>query len=103
MRAPGSYQSPPMDFVVYGKPAAEALREEAERLDARRVFLIASRTLNTETDEIEKIRSSLADRYAGTFDGIPHPTPREDVGLAAAHARESSADVIVRVRCCACG
>ena len=53
----GSYQYPAMDFVIYGKPAAEALREEAERLGARRVFLIASRTLNTSTDEIEKIRN----------------------------------------------
>ena len=69
MRTAGSYQFPPMDSVIYGKPAAEALREEAERLDARRVFLIASRTLNSKTDEIEKIRKSLSDRYAGTFDG----------------------------------
>lgn len=69
----GSYQYPPMDFVIYGKPAAEALREEAERLDARRVFLIASRTLNTKTDEIEKIRT------------------------APAHAREAGADLIVAI------
>lgn len=45
MRTAGSYQA--MDFVIYGKPAAEALRAEAERLSARRVYLIVSRTLNT--------------------------------------------------------
>ena len=28
----GSYQYPTMESVIYGKPAAEALREEAERL-----------------------------------------------------------------------
>src|SRR5229473_7043605 len=97
MHTAGSYQFPPMDQVIYGKPAAEALREEAERLDARRVFLIASRTLNTSTDEIEKIRSSLGDRYAGTFDGIPQHTTREVVVQAAAHAREAKADLIVAV------
>jgi len=97
MRAAGSYQYPAMDSVIYGKPAAEALREEAERLDARRVFLIASRTLNTGTDEIEKIRSSLGDRYAGTFDGIPQHTTREVVVQAAADAREASADLIVAI------
>ncbi len=97
MRAPGSYQYPPMDFVIYGKPAAEALREEAERLNAYRVFLIASRTLNTKTDEIEKIRAALKDRYAGTFDGIPQHTTREVVVQAAAHAREAGADLIVAV------
>jgi maleylacetate reductase len=97
MRAPGSYQYPPMDFVIYGKPAAEALREEAERLNAHRVFLIASRTLNTKTEEIEKLRVALKDRYAGTFDGIPQHTTREVVVQAAAHAREAGADLIVAV------
>jgi len=97
MRAAGSHQYPAMDSVIYGKPAAEALREEAERLDARRVFLIASRTLNTGTDEIEKIRASLGDRYAGTFDGIPQHTTREVVVQAAAHAREAGADLIVAI------
>src|SRR6266851_1733812 len=97
MRAAGSYQYPPMDSVIYGKPAAEALREEAERLDVRRVFLIVSRTLNTKTEEIEKIRISLGDRYAGTFDGIPQHTTREVVVQAAADAREAKADLIVAV------
>jgi maleylacetate reductase len=97
MRAPGSYQYPSMEFVIYGKPAAEALREEAERLDARRVFLIVSRTLNTKTDEIEKIRLGLKDRYAGTFDGIPQHTTREVVVQAAAQARDAKADLIVAV------
>ena len=97
MRPPGSYQYPPMDFVIYGKPAADALREEAERLGASRVFLIASRTLNTKTDEIEKIRMTLADRYAGTFDGIPQHTTREFVVKAAAVARDAEADLIVAI------
>src|SRR3984893_2478657 len=97
IQAHGSYQYPSMDFVVYGKPAAEALREEAERLDARRVFLIASRTLNTRTDEIEKIRVSLGDRYAGTFDGIPQHTTREVVVQAASYARDAKADLLVAI------
>jgi maleylacetate reductase len=97
MRPAGSYQYPPMDFVIYGKPAAQALREEAERLDARRVFLIASRTLNTTTDEIEKIRNALAERHAGTFDGIPQHTTRDVVVQAAAQARDAKADLIVAI------
>src|ERR1700730_12087725 len=97
IQAHGSYQYPSMEFVIYGKPAAEALREEAERLDARRVFLIASRTLNTRTDEIEKIRVSLGDRYAGTFDGIPQHTTREVVVQAASHARDAKADLLVAI------
>jgi maleylacetate reductase len=97
MQIAGSYQYPSMDFVIYGKPAAEAVREEAERLDARRVYLIVSRTLNTKTDEIEKIRKGLGDRYAVTFDGIPQHTTRDAVVETARHAREAGADLIVAI------
>jgi maleylacetate reductase len=93
----GSYQYPPMDFVIYGKPCATAIREEAERLGAHRVFLIVSRTLNTTTDEIEKIRTALGDRYAGTFDGVPQHTTRDVVVKIAAIALEAQADLIVAV------
>ena len=97
MQEVGSYQYPPMDFVIYGKPCATSVREEAERLGAVRVFLIASHTLNTKTDEIEKIRTDLGDRYAGTFDGVPQHTTREVVVKAAALALDAKADLIVAV------
>jgi maleylacetate reductase len=93
----GRYQYPTMESVIYGKPAAEALREEAERLDARRVYLIVSRTLNTTTDEIEKIRKALGDRHAETFDGIPQHTTREVVVRVARQAKEAKADFLVAI------
>jgi maleylacetate reductase len=97
MQTVGSYQYPPMDSVIYGKPAAEALREEAERLDAKRVYLIVSRTLNTKTDEIEKIRKALCDRHAATFDGVPQHTTREAVVQIAKRAKDSAADLVVAI------
>ena len=97
MSKAGSYQYPTMESVIYGKPAAEALREEAERLGARRVYLIASRTLNTTTDEIEKIRRALGDRHAATFDGVPQHTTRETVVKIARHARDAKADLVVAI------
>ncbi|MGB6400020.1 MAG: iron-containing alcohol dehydrogenase [Bradyrhizobium sp.] len=97
MRTAGSYQFPPMDQVIYGKPAAEALGEEAERLNARRVFLIASRTLNTKTDEIEKIRKALRERWAATFDGVPQHTTREAVVQIAGEAKQAGADLVAAV------
>ncbi|MGN8544379.1 iron-containing alcohol dehydrogenase [Bradyrhizobium sp. 13971] len=97
MRVTGSHQYPTMESVIYGKPAAEALREEAERLDARRVYLIASRTLNTTTDEIEKIRQALGDRHAATFDGVPQHTTRDVVTHIARQAGEARADLVVAI------
>jgi maleylacetate reductase len=72
-----------MDEVMFGTPAAEAIAEQARRLDARRVFLMVSGTLNRKTDEIEKVRRGLGERCAGVFDQMPPHTPRRAVIAAA--------------------
>lgn len=97
MRMTGVHHFPAIDRVIYGKSAAEALKEETERLNARRVFLIASRTLNTKTDEIEKIRRALGNRHAATFDGIAEHTTRKQAAEVARHAKYVQADLVVAV------
>ncbi len=86
-----------MDEVVFGRPAAAAVVEQMDRLGANRAFLMVSGTLNRETDEIEKIRTSLGARCAATFDAMPPHTPREAVIAAAEQARAANADLIVTV------
>src|SRR4051794_38237103 len=86
-----------MDEVVFGRPAAQAVVAQMDRLGARRAFLMVSGTLNRETDEIEKIRNSLGSRCAATFDAMPPHTPREAVIAAAEQARATGADLIVTV------
>src|SRR3984957_21220208 len=84
-----------MEEGVFGRPAAQAVVEQVDRLRASRAFLMVSGTLNRETDEIEKIRSSLGSRCAATFDAMPPHTPREAVIAAAEQARAANADLIV--------
>jgi maleylacetate reductase len=86
-----------MDEVVFGRPAAEAVAAQVDRLGASRAFLMVSGTLNRNTDEIEKIRSRLGSRYVATFDAMPPHTPREAVIAAAGQARSAGADLIVTV------
>jgi maleylacetate reductase len=86
-----------MDEVVFGRPAAEAVGEQVQRLGAARVFLMVSHTLNTKTDEIDKIRAALGHRCVGTYDAMPPHTPRAAVIAAAEQARTAGADVIVTV------
>src|SRR5271163_4606357 len=86
-----------MDEVVFGRPAAEAIVAQLDRLRATRAFLMVSGTLNRETDEIEKIRNSLGPRCVGTFDAMPPHTPREAVIAATEQARAAKADLIVTV------
>lgn len=97
MRKSGIHNFPAIDRVVYGKAAADSLKDEAVRLDAKRVFLIVSRTLNTKTDEIEKIRRALGDKHVATFDGIAHHTTRKQAAEVARQANDAEADLIVAV------
>ena len=48
-----------MDEVIYGRPAAEAAAEIVQRLGAERVFVMASGTLNRQTDELNRLRRAL--------------------------------------------
>ena len=90
-----TFAFPAIERIIYGKPAAETLRAESERCGAKRVFLIVSGTMNRTTDEVEKVRAALGERYAGVFDGIPPFTPRSAVVEAARAARAEDADLVV--------
>jgi maleylacetate reductase len=91
----GVYRFPPMESVIYGRPFAEALGEQVEQSDAHSVFLLASGTLNRETDMVEQVRRALGNRLAGVFARIGAHTPRTDVVEAANAARAAGADLLV--------
>lgn len=91
----GVFTYPGLERVVYGGPAAEAVRREAERLDARRVFCLVSGTLARTTDEIAKTREALGGRFGGLFDCMPPHTPRDAVIAAADAARDARADLLL--------
>ncbi|HTD91798.1 MAG TPA: iron-containing alcohol dehydrogenase, partial [Burkholderiales bacterium] len=84
-----------IERIVYGQPAAQALRAEVERLKASRVFLIVSGTMNRTTDEIARVREALGARCAGVYDRMPSHTPRDAVLEVAREARAADADLIV--------
>src|SRR6185503_15150081 len=91
----GKFVFPAIERIVYGEPAARALQAEAERLGARRVFLMVSGTMNRTTGEVAKVRDVLGGRYAGLYDAMPSHTPRQAVLDAARAARAAGADLIV--------
>ena len=91
----GVYQFPAMDRVVFGKPFAEALAREVDRLEARAVLILASGTLARETDTVDRLRRMLGNRLAGVCAKIGAHTPRIDVVAAANAARAADADLIV--------
>src|ERR1700759_5537280 len=86
-----------MDEVVFGKPAAEAIVEQMDRLGAQRAFLMVSGTLRRETDVVDHISRALGSRCAAIFDAMPAHTPREAVIAATEQARAANADLIVPI------
>lgn len=97
MAVAGSYDYLAQERIVYGRPAAEVAVEEAARLKAERVFIVASRTLNRETGVVAAVADALGVRHAGTFDGCVEHTPRESVIAAAAAARAAAPDLVVTI------
>src|SRR5579862_2333371 len=90
----GTYRFPPMESVIYGRPFAAALKEEVEASGANSVFLLASGTIERETDMVEQLCRALGNRLAGVFAKIGAHTPRNDVVDAANAARAAGADLI---------
>ncbi|MGY9054780.1 MAG: iron-containing alcohol dehydrogenase [Alphaproteobacteria bacterium] len=84
-----------MENVWYGRPAADAIATEAGRRGAERVFIIASKSLNEQTDEITQVEAALGARHAGTFTGIPAHSPRDSVIECAKAASAAGADLLV--------
>lgn len=82
--------------VVHGKPATEAVRAEIERIGAKRVLLLTTRSL-TNGRLIRDVTSALGDRCVGRFAAIHAHSPREAVIAGAALARDVEADHLLAV------
>lgn len=92
----GVVQWTKQERVIHGKAAAEAVREEIERVGARRVLLLTTRSLENGR-LIRDVVSALGDRCAGRSSAIRALSPREDVIAGAALAREIGADHLLAV------
>jgi maleylacetate reductase len=92
----GTVEWTAQERVVHGKPAAEAVRAEIERIGAKRVLLLTTRSL-ADGPLIRNVTSALGDRCAGRFSEIRAHSPREAVIAGAALAREVEADHLLAV------
>src|SRR5580700_10406781 len=93
----GSYEFLPQDRVIFGRPAAEAVIETADRMAKRRLLIVASKTLSRKTDVVPNIQKALGDRCVGIFDECVEHLPRSSVLLLSAAVRKLKPDLIVTV------
>jgi maleylacetate reductase len=84
--------------VVFGRPADVAVVGEADRHQARRIFVVSTRSLARLTEgPLQRIVQALGPRHAGSFAEIRAHSPREDVIAAAAAARAARADLLIAI------
>ena len=89
----GVHRFPRQDFVAYGRPAAEALRELAANMGAKRVLVTTTRSLGqTLAAELAKNLGAVS---VGVFAGVGAHSPREAVMTGAEAARRMQADMLV--------
>ena len=93
----GSYHYLPLERVVFGKPTAQAALEEATRIGARKVFIVAAKSLSRKTAVIREVADALGPKYAGLFDECIAHTPWPSVVAAADAVRAADPDLILTI------
>ena len=83
--------------VHLGLEAARAVADEAAACGARRVLLVANRSLVQGTRVVCEIEHALGDAHAATWTGVSPHVPRADVVEGIAQARACGADMIVAI------
>lgn len=93
----GQFSATPLEKVIFGEPAEQALACEASRLGAGRIFVVLSKSMAAATGMENRLRAALGDRLAVLFDEMPAHSPRSGVLAGAAAARAAGADLIVAI------
>jgi alcohol dehydrogenase class IV len=93
----GKYDFIQQERVLYGRPAADALNQIAEELGTRRLFVVASKTLNRRTDVITSLCTRLGDRVVGVYDETEEHSPQASVLETARAIEAAQADLIITV------
>ena len=92
----GTVQWTAQERVIHGRSVAEAVPAEIERIGAKRVLLLTTRSL-TGSRLVRDVTSALGDRCVGRYSEIHAHSPREAVVGGAALAREVEADHLLAV------
>lgn len=93
----GEYRYIAQEKVIFGRPAAEVVAQQAALRGAERVFVVSSKSLSRKTPVVDRVRAALGARCAGLFDECVEHTPRESVIALTSRLRETKADLVVTI------
>jgi maleylacetate reductase len=94
---PGTQRNFLQERVIYGRPAADVIVEEAAKLGKSRIFITTSGSLAAGDALPRQIGRALGDKFVGLYSGITAHTPRSCVIEGAEAARRANADLLVAV------
>lgn len=89
------FEMPRMDRVIYGRDAAARLGDQVRTLGMRRPLLVASNTLATTSDVVDRLAGDCG--AVAVVHQVPAHVPRETVLDVAANFREHGADGFVSI------
>ncbi|KAI0454314.1 hypothetical protein F5B21DRAFT_475698 [Xylaria acuta] len=86
----------PHTMVSYGLPYEQACKKHVDGfLNARRVYIIASKSLSEQTQCLAKLEATLGDKHAGTWIGVKPHTPYDDLVGIMQDIKAKKADCLV--------
>jgi len=83
--------------MVCGRDSIVSLRDEVERLGAKRAMVICGPSILKHSDVVGRVQKALGDKYVGIFSGVQPHVPLETIAPAAESAKELKADVFISV------
>ncbi len=93
----GVFEITKMERVRFGPDCINALPADVEAAGGTKVFIVASNTLATQTNVVDRIQGLLGDKAVGIFHNVSQHNHREEQIAAAAAARAAGADFLVSV------
>src|SRR5581483_3825203 len=92
----GTHRFPRQDLVVYGRPAAEAVRDIAAASGLTRLMIVATRSI---ADTLAtQLARDLGDLCAGLYAEVSAHSPRESALAVAMVAPQARADLRIALR-----
>ena len=93
----GVFEITKMERVRFGPDCVNSLPADVEAAGGTKVFIVASNTLATQTNVVDRIQGLLGDKSVGVFHSVSQHNHREEQIAAAAAARAADADFLVSI------
>ena len=91
----GAYRPPKAEGIFFGQAFDRVIDQVLAEHPGQRSFVLVSKSIRTQTNDLQRLEEKLGSRLVGVFDGVTAHTPREAVFAAAQAAKSAQAEVLI--------